>query len=172
MEKEVLRRLDTFGRVVVPKDMRQRLFIADGDPVTVSFEKNSIVLRPFVPLTEMDHFFSLCIQTAKRSDLSLVITSRTEVLYSFAKDMIKGIPIPGTISALITSRKVHDVHESGIPIVQGSRYRVQAVYPIVSYGELYGAIVPVNDSGAALTEEQHQKLSFLRDLIAEEVNAN
>lgn len=170
MNKEVLRRLDSLGRVVLPKDMRQKLFMNDGDPVEVSLENDSIVLRPFVPLAEMERFFSLCIKVAKRHDISLVITSRTEVLFPFTHDIPKGTPLPRTISAMITSRQIHDVHDSNTPIIPDSGYLMQAVYPIISYGELYGAMIAVNGSAIPLTEEQQAKISFLRDFIAEEVS--
>ena len=170
MKKEVLRRLDSLGRIVLPKDMRQKLLLSDGDPVEVTFEDESIVLRPYVPFTEMESFFSLCLRVAKRNGLSLVTTSRTEILYSFTNDIPKGTPLPRAISAMITSRQIHDVHDSNTPIIPDSGYLMQAVYPIISYGELYGAIIAVDHDGLPLTEEQQAKISFLRDFIAEEVS--
>ena len=170
MKKEVLRRLDSLGRIVLPKDMRQKLLLNDGDPVEVTFEDESIVLRPYVPFTEMESFFSLCLRVAKRNGLSLVITSRTEILYSFSNDIPKGTPLPREISALITSRKNHDVHESKTSIVPNSDYRMQVICPVISYGELYGAIIAVDHDGLPLTDEQQIKLSLLCDIIAEEVS--
>lgn len=170
MKKEVLRRLDSLGRIVLPKDMRQKLLLNDGDPVEVTFEDESIVLRPYVPFTEMESFFSLCIRVAKRSGLLLVITSRTEVQFSFTNEIPKETPLPREISALITSRKIHDIHESKTPIVPNSDYRMQVICPIISYGELYGSIIAVDHDGLPLTDEQQIKLSLLCDIIAEEVS--
>lgn len=41
----VIRRIDELGRVVIPIDMRTQLGIEEKDPVEISLENSSIVLR-------------------------------------------------------------------------------------------------------------------------------
>ncbi len=172
MESEVLRHLDSLGRIVLPKNMRKRLLLSEGDPVEVSLEKNHIVIRPFMPLTELEGFFSLCLKTAEKRGLRLIVTSRIDVLFSLTDGIPKGTFLSKAVSALITSRKVQHVHEEMIPISEGLGYYVQSVFPVISYGELYGSIIAVSTEKEALTEEQEQYMTVLCELITEEIGGS
>ena len=41
----IVRKIDGLGRIVVPKEMRDRLFIEEGDPLDIMVEDDAIVIR-------------------------------------------------------------------------------------------------------------------------------
>lgn len=41
----VIRRIDELGRLVVPKEIRNKLGIADGDPIEIYVEGEKIILK-------------------------------------------------------------------------------------------------------------------------------
>ena len=41
----IVRKIDGLGRIVVPKEMRTRLYIDEGDPVDISIENDTIMIR-------------------------------------------------------------------------------------------------------------------------------
>lgn len=41
----IVRRIDALGRIVIPKEMRKSLYLAEGDPVDISAENDAIVIR-------------------------------------------------------------------------------------------------------------------------------
>lgn len=43
----IVRKLDELGRVVIPKEMRNKLNIEQKDPIEICLEGNSIILRKF-----------------------------------------------------------------------------------------------------------------------------
>ena len=43
----IIRRVDELGRIVIPKEMRRELNIDQKDPIEISIEGQSIVLRKF-----------------------------------------------------------------------------------------------------------------------------
>ncbi|MGF7049122.1 transcriptional pleiotropic regulator of transition state genes [Paenibacillus sp. DS2015] len=45
----IVRRIDDLGRVVIPKELRRTMGIADGDPVEVFVEGDRIILRKYAP---------------------------------------------------------------------------------------------------------------------------
>lgn len=53
----VVRRIDEFGRVTIPPDVRKLAFggaNAEGCPVEIFYEKDgTIILKPYVPGTQM-----------------------------------------------------------------------------------------------------------------------
>lgn len=44
---EIIRRVDDFGRIVIPKEIRQRVGITEGTPMEIMMEKDTIVLRKY-----------------------------------------------------------------------------------------------------------------------------
>lgn len=42
---EIIRRVDDFGRIVIPKEIRQRAGITEGTPMEIMMEKDTIVLQ-------------------------------------------------------------------------------------------------------------------------------
>lgn len=45
----IVRRVDELGRIVIPKEMRRELSISREDPVEITCEGSSIVLRKYAP---------------------------------------------------------------------------------------------------------------------------
>lgn len=45
----IVRKLDSLGRYVLPKELRSRLNIDIGDPLEVFVDENSILLRKYEP---------------------------------------------------------------------------------------------------------------------------
>ena len=43
----VMRRIDDLGRVVIPREIRKRLRIEEGDPLEIFTNKNEIILRKY-----------------------------------------------------------------------------------------------------------------------------
>ena len=41
----IVRRIDALGRIVIPKEMRKMLYLAEGDPGDISAENDAIVIR-------------------------------------------------------------------------------------------------------------------------------
>lgn len=52
----IVRRIDDLGRIVIPKELRRTLNIADGDPMEIFIDGDRIVLRKYHP----DGSCSLC----------------------------------------------------------------------------------------------------------------
>ena len=53
----IVRRIDDLGRVVIPKEIRRRLKIREGDPLEVYTEnEGEVILRKYSPMGEMKYF--------------------------------------------------------------------------------------------------------------------
>ena len=50
----VVRRIDDLGRIVIPKEIRTSLRIRDGEPLEIFVDKETIGLKKFSSIKEMD----------------------------------------------------------------------------------------------------------------------
>ncbi len=48
-KKKTIKCLDKIGRIVIPKDMREKFEIIENDPIEIFVDKNSIILRKNKP---------------------------------------------------------------------------------------------------------------------------
>lgn len=46
----IVRNIDELGRVVVPKELRRKLGIANTDPVEIYCEEDKIILKKYIPV--------------------------------------------------------------------------------------------------------------------------
>ncbi|MCI9641247.1 MAG: AbrB/MazE/SpoVT family DNA-binding domain-containing protein [Eubacterium sp.] len=62
MKTGIIRRIDDLGRVVIPKEIRRRLNLSEGDPMEISVEGNKVCLELYHPeLTFKDELNRLCV---------------------------------------------------------------------------------------------------------------
>ena len=46
----IVRNIDELGRIVVPKELRKQLGIANTDPVEIYMEEDKIIIKKYVPV--------------------------------------------------------------------------------------------------------------------------
>lgn len=45
----IIRRIDDLGRIVIPKEIRRKFKINEGDPLEIIFANDGILLKPYNP---------------------------------------------------------------------------------------------------------------------------
>lgn len=43
----IVRKIDALGRVVIPKEMRDKMYIEDGDPLEIYVEEDTILIKKY-----------------------------------------------------------------------------------------------------------------------------
>ena len=170
MNKSIIRRLDDFGRITLPHDMRRAMHLEESDPVEVVYEDRKITVTPYITLNEIEYFTIPCLKALKQNgDNHFVFTTRNEVCLSCIKGIDRGMPLTEELEMILRRRKDYIPEDCVIPLTECCRYTVSTVFPILAEGDLHGGIVIVSDGAAKPTEAQLVKARFLRDIIAQEV---
>ena len=59
----IVRKIDALGRVVIPKELRDKMYIEDGDPLEIFVESDAIVIKKYAEICvfcgsneELTHF--------------------------------------------------------------------------------------------------------------------
>lgn len=170
MNKSIIRRLDDFGRITLPSDMRRAMRLEESDPVEIVFEDRRITITPYITLNEIEYFTIPCLKALKKnSDNHYVFTAQKEICLSCIKGAERGIPLSDELVMVLRRRKDHIPEDFSILLSDRSRYTVTAIFPILASGDLHGSIVIVTDEYEKPTEDQLVKARFLRDIIAQEV---
>ena len=170
MNKVIIRRLDDFGRITLPHDMRRAMHLEESDLVEIVYKDKQITISPYITLNEIEYFTIPCLKALKKSgDNNYIFTTRDEICLSCLVGAERGIPLTEALTTILRRRKDYISEDFSVLLTAQSRYAVTAVFPILSAGDLHGGIVIVTDDNTKPTDEQLIKAKFLRDILAQEV---
>lgn len=143
-ENSNIRRIDELGRIVIPKDIRKKLYIKDNEPLEIFIENGEIRIKKYSELPEISEYLSYLVDLGTRlTDNNYIITDRTHIIATNnneLKDMnlsqslesivLSGSEIKNEKKELsITPNKVIDANINIIPLmIEGDRSGVLIEY--------------------------------------------
>lgn len=160
----IVRRIDDLGRVVIPKEIRRTMRIREGDPLEIYTESGGeIVFKKYSPIGELSSFASQYAEIlTKTTGTPSLICDREHVIAA------SGIPKREALEKRVTKQLedkmndrrtyVNEDEDDFLPIEGLNRYGLVCA-PIVSSGDLSGAVVFLNDSDKTSASESHIKLA-------------
>ncbi len=87
-ETGVVRRLDELGRVVIPKEIRKRLKIKNGDMVDIYTDNEYIILQKYHPLNQdILPIKGILEALSKEYEIDFILFDDTRIIYSTLSDV-------------------------------------------------------------------------------------
>lgn len=80
MPLKVIRRIDDLGRIVVPKDIRKRLNLEEGDTVSLETTNDALIIKKHSVIGEITKKAQACIDALSFSTKSIVIATDKNVV--------------------------------------------------------------------------------------------
>ena len=162
----IVRRIDDLGRVVIPKEIRRTMRIREGDPLEIFTDRDGeVIFKKYSPIGELGDFAAqyaeslfktagmpICI-TDKDSVIAVSGASRKELVERKVSNDMEKIMEEKT-SFIATPNSNHDMS-----IVEGSRYSVGVVEPIISEGDTIGSVVVMKEDPEKTVSEVEGKLA-------------
>lgn len=167
----IVRRIDELGRVVIPKEIRRTMRIREGDPLEIFTDREGeVIFKKYSPVEEMSEMAQNCASALHRvGGFPVVISDRDHVVAvaGLAKKDLVERKVSGQLEALMEQRKAHSdkTGESLQPFEEFAGEAVCAV-PIVSGGDLMGAVVALRAEGAEAPEQPAELLKKLCESAA------
>lgn len=165
MKTGIIRRVDALGRIVIPKEVRRAQHIGEGDPLEISVGGRSIVLTPYELLSEMEYILTPCIEALSANGDMVIITSKDRVLRSTVCEIHRDTPLSAWLMDVIEKRKEFLPPDNTYRYGDKVLYTVKAVFPIMSCGDLFGAVVLLDKSSGIIEDTQLQRARFAADII-------
>ena len=161
----IVRRIDDLGRVVIPKEIRRTLRIREGDPLEIYTEKDGeVIFKKYSPMGDLSEFAGkICESIGKNTGRIAAVCDRDTViaLSGAPKRELADKPNSRELEQLMEHRKPYRfAGEQRLPVTDGSSgYWITAAAPIVSEGDILGAVMTLSDSTTApMPAEWEQQL--------------
>ncbi len=140
-ETGVIRRIDELGRIVIPKEIRKKLKIRNGDSIDICIDEDKVILQKYSPLKDLDTIVKVLLDTCKKVyNSKIVITDMSKVIASSFNE-VTDCSLDDDYIKVIESRNKLDVNHNlnlckNFIINSSSR-----ILPIIIYGDLFGSIL-------------------------------
>lgn len=161
----IVRRVDSLGRVVIPKEIRHTLRIKEGAPLEIYTDRDgSVTFRKYSPLGELQDFAAqICDAIRSNTGCIAAITDRdTVVALSGAprRDFIDR-PCSRDLDLLMEKRGFY-CFQSGSPSLPlcdlSDKLHIGMMAPVISQGDLIGSVLTLQGDGSGQTTPSHELL--------------
>ena len=162
----MVRRIDDLGRVVIPKEIRRTMRIREGDPLEIFTDKDGeLIFKKYSPIGELSDFASqICDSLKKATEGIPAVCDRDQIIAisGGAKRELLDKPVSSELALLMEKRSSYCQEQgaSGMPVTgSDERYRVSVAAPVISEGDVMGAVLFVNGNDGSGGGEVENKLA-------------
>ena len=151
----MFRRVDELGRIVLPKEIRTRLEIEEGDPLEIYTDRDGeVIFKKYSPIGELAGFAAQYAETLhKTCSLSVVICDRDAVIAcaGIPKKEYTDRKLSAELEKIIEGRTLYNADgQEDVPVVDGAACFVSCAMPILSEGDLIGCVASLSPTDKAI----------------------
>ncbi len=135
----IARRVDELGRIVIPKTIRSKLKIRQGDVFEIFIEGNRLILQREEVLEDLDDTLNKLLEIISNTmNIDIVITDTNKCVYASSNlRMLVRKELPLEIIDMIFKRKVIEL-EAYVFFEEKCNYLMQ---PIIFKGDIIGSVI-------------------------------
>ena len=161
----IVRRVDSLGRVVIPKEIRHTLRIREGSPLEIYTDKEGgVTFRKYSPLGDLQEFAGQVCDAIRSGSGCMAAICDLDTVVAVAgvpRRELVDKPYSRELEAQLEQRRSY-FYTSGEPEIPVSeftdRYRVGVLEPIVSQGDLIGCVLVLLTAESPQPQECHRML--------------
>lgn len=152
----IVRRIDDLGRVVIPKEIRRTMHIREGAPLEIFTDtQGGVIFKKYSPVGELSDVTEHYADVLYRSvNTPVLICDRDHVIScaGISKKDFLDKRISEELEGLMDERRnfVNDGSEQLFP-VESSSHGASIASPIISNGDVLGAVVFLLGDGTKIT---------------------
>ena len=174
----IVRRIDDLGRVVIPKEIRRTLRIREGDPLEIYTDTNGeVIFKKYSPIGEISGFAEQYAEVLSKVSKQPVLISDTDHIVA-ASGVPKKEMLERRISAMLEDylnnrRSYFCSNDSDTDLypMEGVSRKASVMYPIISAGDVTGAVMMLfAEHGNAPTEIENKLLQTAAAFLARQTD--
>ncbi|MBQ7107526.1 MAG: AbrB/MazE/SpoVT family DNA-binding domain-containing protein [Clostridia bacterium] len=163
----IVRRIDDLGRVVIPKEIRRTMRIREGDPLEIFTDRDGeVIFKKYSPIGELSEIaITYCDVLTKSTEQAVIICDRDHCIAAggIPKKEVLERRITVALEDIMESRRIF-TNRSGdaaddLHALEGVDIPVSIIAPIISAGDIVGAVVFLNVCDAKEISQSDIKLA-------------
>ena len=162
----IVRRVDSLGRVVIPKEIRHTLRIKEGRPLEIYTEKDGgVTFRKYSPLGDLQDFAAQMCDSIRKNTGCIAAVSDRDTIIAQAGGMKRELmdkPNSAELEQLMEERKLYRYSPGSArvkPTDHTERYHLGVAAPILCQGDILGCVMMLLEEGGEALPEADQRLA-------------
>lgn len=139
----IVRRMDELGRVVIPKEIRRTMHLKEGEELEIYAHDEGLLLKKYSAISALGGLaeeYAQVVQSLLGGAVFVTDTDGVSAAAGTQDEAAIGKPFSAAVGDLLAKRKRGLLSDAAV--TKGGRtYANVAVYPILTHGDLFGAIV-------------------------------
>lgn len=173
----IVRRIDDLGRVVIPKEIRRTMRIREGDPLEIyTSSEGEVIFRKYSAISEMSENAVYVAEIMNKiAGCPVVIFDKDHAVASAGvpkKELLER-RVTGQLEELMESRGQYfcpDGDCNNFFPAEGSQHRAIAAVPIITAGDVSGAVVFLSsDKSREVTDLQKSLICASAQFLAKKI---
>ncbi len=160
----IVRRIDDLGRVVIPKEIRRTMRIREGDPLEIYTDNDGeVIFKKYSPIGELNEFASQIAESVCGATSSpIVVLDRDHCIAAagISKKEVLERRITSQTEELLEKRVKFVCNDSSeqVQALEGVDKLTSVFVPIISNGDITGAVVLLKDNANDKCSETDEKI--------------
>ena len=164
----IVRRIDDLGRVVIPKEIRRTLRIRESDPLEIfTNNEGAIILKKYSPIGELGSFAKQYAESLSQvSGHVALIADRDQFMAAAGSNskQILGKNVSKELEEKMNSRETVCASRGeksyiGVMDNEVEEYQHEVIIPIITQGDIIGAVVLLSTNEGDDMDEVEMKLA-------------
>lgn len=162
----IVRRVDSLGRVVIPKEIRHTLRIKEGAPLEIYTDKDgAVTFRKYSPLGDLQDFATQICDSIRKNTGNIAAVSDRDSIIALAgapRRELQDKPNSVELEQLMENRKFYRYTPGDQPLKptdSTDKYHLGVAAPIISQGDLMGCVMMLLENDGTPLQESDQKLT-------------
>ena len=175
----IVRRVDSLGRVVIPKEIRHTLRIKEGSPLEIYTEKDGgVTFRKYSPLGDLQDFAAQMCDAIRRNTGCIAAVSDRDSIIAQAggiKRELMDKPNSADLEKLMEERKLY-FYNPGTdklrPTELSEHYHLGLAAPILCQGDILGCVMMLlEENSDALSESDQRLISTVAEFLGKQMES-
>ena len=162
----IVRRVDSLGRVVIPKEIRHTLRIKEGSPLEIYTEKDGgVTFRKYSPLGDLQDFaVQMCDSIRRNTGCIAAVSDRDSIIAQAGGQKRELLDKPNSpeLDQLMEARRLYRYDpgaEKLRPTDHSEKYHLGVAAPILSQGDILGCVMMLLEENGEPMSEMDQRLA-------------
>lgn len=173
----IVRRVDSLGRVVIPKEIRQTLRIREGSPLEIYTDKEGgVTFRKYSPLGDLQEFAGQVCDAIRANTGCIAALCDLDSILAVSGAPRRDLadrPCARALEQLIDQRQSYfrTAETEPVPVSEFTeKYHLGILAPVVSQGDLIGAVMTLLLPDSPMPrEEQRLVLRTVADFLGRQM---
>ena len=175
----IVRRVDSLGRVVIPKEIRHTLRIKEGSPLEIYTEKDGgVTFRKYSPLGDLQDFAAQMCDSIRRNTGCIAAVSDRDSIIAQAGGVKRELldkPNSPELERLMEDRRLYCYNPGGDklrPTEHSEKYHLGVAAPILCQGDILGCVMMLlEESGEPLSELDQRLASTVAEFLGKQMES-